>query len=463
MVTRWILAASVALTAIQTHQGAASPDTNFFSEDLALMKTEALRAASSGLVRDDVEAAYGRILRKLRDLLGHDGHPPAIPETTLQRIVNNGGHLPDGTVQRTRSAGVVVIRNLTTPAEAGRLLASLDRYVRRKADPGADLYWSKAQTEVRQDRRVASVVAGALLELWRSSSGPDLRRPCVAATADPAEVFVAGGVTGDGTVRIGGWSHLDFAEAFRRVFRPDPGRLDPDGYDPFLLPPDDRSSSSVLSVDPARLFGGLLSLRRLERGAVRVLPNLREVTALMLLRPLLGDVPADLIPGYRPGSQPHLDLSPRWHGELTDLVVDVPDLGPGDSVWWHPDAAMTINSVLGGRTTIDDGIAVAVVAGINLSVGPGPGCHDDRRNRNYRRKMAHAFTLGTRPPDSAADTAALKTASQPDSPSFGKTTGTWPSSAVPEASLPVAEEQGWRATFEDLDELGRKCLFDLAD
>lgn len=71
------------------------------------------------------------------------------------------------------------------------------------------------------------------------------------------------------------------------------------------------------------------------RGTLRVLPLLKEATAYWMLRPFLPDVPEGVFPGAFPGKTFH--ISNRWHPKLHDELVSIPEVGPGDTVWWHAD------------------------------------------------------------------------------------------------------------------------------
>ena len=55
----------------------------------------------------------------------------------------------------------------------------------------------------------------------------------------------------------------------------------------------------------------------------------------MLLRPLLTDVPGDVIPGVSPQSTVH--LSHLWHSDLFQAAVTLKNIQPGDAVFLHPD------------------------------------------------------------------------------------------------------------------------------
>ena len=86
-----------------------------------------------------------------------------------------------------------------------------------------------------------------------------------------------------------------------------------------------------------RAFQGWMSLGSSGpgRGPLRVFPLLRESTAYWMLRPFLPDVPRDVFPGAFPGKAFH--VSNKWHPAIHDHLMSVPEVGPGDTVWWHAD------------------------------------------------------------------------------------------------------------------------------
>ena len=70
-------------------------------------------------------------------------------------------------------------------------------------------------------------------------------------------------------------------------------------------------------------------------GTLRVLPLLKEVLAYVMMRPLLDDIPDNMIPGYQPKKL--LYLVPQIHKKLMDAMISIPKVNPGDTVWWHCD------------------------------------------------------------------------------------------------------------------------------
>ena len=52
------------------------------------------------------------------------------------------------------------------------------------------------------------------------------------------------------------------------------------------------------------------------------------------------DVAEDDLCGARPGRA--VGVSPEWHKELMAGMVSIPEVRPGDTVWWHTDICHTV-------------------------------------------------------------------------------------------------------------------------
>ena len=57
------------------------------------------------------------------------------------------------------------------------------------------------------------------------------------------------------------------------------------------------------------------------------------------MRPLLDDIPENIIPGFEVGSPGKcIFFLESWiHSKLMDSMVSIPKVNPGDMVWWHCD------------------------------------------------------------------------------------------------------------------------------
>ena len=69
-------------------------------------------------------------------------------------------------------------------------------------------------------------------------------------------------------------------------------------------------------------------------GTLRLIP-IAEGIAYVLLRALQDDVDEADLCGAAPGRA--LGVSPEWHPELTAALVSIPEVMPGDTVFWHTD------------------------------------------------------------------------------------------------------------------------------
>jgi hypothetical protein len=81
-------------------------------------------------------------------------------------------------------------------------------------------------------------------------------------------------------------------------------------------------------------------------GTLKVLPLIKEATAFVLQRPLSEGVPKNDFCGAIPGKS-H-DISSKWHDPLMRAVVPIPDMAPGDTVWWHGDLVHAVEAVQDG-------------------------------------------------------------------------------------------------------------------
>ena len=70
-------------------------------------------------------------------------------------------------------------------------------------------------------------------------------------------------------------------------------------------------------------------------GTLRLLPLIKESISHILLRPFLKDVDLGQIPGYVHGQLIYPEEA--LHKELFEGMVSIPEMRPGDSIWWHPD------------------------------------------------------------------------------------------------------------------------------
>ena len=105
-----------------------------------------------------------------------------------------------------------------------------------------------------------------------------------------------------------------------------------------------------------------------------------------MLRALQDDVDEADLCGAAPGRA--LGVSPEWHPELTAALVSIPEVMPGDAVFWHTDICHAVG----------DEHAGSEYASV-IYIGSAPDC---AKNRAYLPKQREAFLQGRSAPDFAA-------------------------------------------------------------
>jgi hypothetical protein len=260
------------------------------------------------------------------------------------------------------------------------------------------VYWSKPQVAARQHPAMAQTRA-FLNRLWRYSDATE--------TAAPTQYFFDPDRAVDyadrlrrrqpGDVSLGLSPHIDggsierwlapsFQHVYRRIFAGN--WRDHDGFD--------GASRAIAEEFPAphisnffRTYQGWIALSGQGKGdgTLQVVPMLNEALAYFLLRPLLADVPDDVLCGARRGKAQAIQA--EWHQPLIDNLVSIPHVEPGDTVWWHPD-------LIHGVEAEHRGTAVSSVIYI-------PGAPLCPKNARYAAQQRARFLDGRTPPDFGQD------------------------------------------------------------
>jgi Protein of unknown function (DUF1479) len=119
-------------------------------------------------------------------------------------------------------------------------------------------------------------------------------------------------------------------------------------------------------------------------GTLRVIP-IAEGISYVLLRALQDDVPENELCGAAPGRA--LGVKPEWHAEMMAGTVSIPEVMPGDTVWWHTDICHSVADEHAGKE----------YASV-IYIGSAPDC---AKNRAYLPGQKAAFLAGKSPPDFA--------------------------------------------------------------
>lgn len=376
------------------------------------------------MVRDDetarriaaLKARHGAAARpalaRLRDTLAPAldriaaSGPASVPEIGFGALAD--GRVGDVEVARLRGAGCVIVRNVFTREAAEAWAQALDDYLAQNAAEVAvrarlgdrygarwgdgppqiwPIYWSRPQVAARQAPELARVRSW-LNRLWVQNGAFD--PDCHCAYADRLRRRMPG------DARLGIRPHIDGGVASRwldpvegRAYAPvlagQPEAFDPwDARDRVHAPatPDSNGCAAF------RAWQGWVALspQGPGDGTLQLLPDIRAL-AWVLLRPMAADVPKASLCGAEAGAA--LWIGGQWHDWVLRALIPIPAVGPGDTVWWHPDLIHAVEPRHGGSSP-----------STVLYIGSAPGCP---RNHAMLAAQLPAFLEGRSPPDFPAD------------------------------------------------------------
>lgn len=340
----------------------------------------------------------------------HQRGEPVVPEVPFAEIERLG---TDTELQDlVRQRGCLVVRNCFSEQKAtgwsNEIARYLDdnNYLTQEIDPSLDqyfsslqkskpqiysVYWSKPQIEARQSEQLASV-RSQLNRLWdyqqdgQQEFDPD--RECTYADRtrrrEPGDnsLGLKPHIDGGSVER---WIEPGFQHVYRHVFS---GEFDK--YNAFSAigrtKTQEIKSPAVCSM--FRTFQGwtALSTQGPGDGTLQLIPSVNALP-YMLLRALQDDVPEGKLCSALPGRA--LLVDPEWHGELLQGLVPIPQMNPGDTIWWHPDVVHAVEDEHKGS-----GYSNVIY------IGSAPLCE---KNSRYLAEQAAAFKEGRSAPDFAAE------------------------------------------------------------
>ena len=137
-----------------------------------------------------------------------------------------------------------------------------------------------------------------------------------------------------------------------------------------------------------RTFQGWVALTRQgpRDGTLQLIPIAKSI-AYILTRALLLDVPENELCGSKPARA--LSVNSKYHSLLLKALTSIPEMKPGDTVWWHPDVIHAV----------EDNHFGANYSNV-VYVGSTPYC---KKNLEYSKKQSEKFLLGESPPDFAPE------------------------------------------------------------
>jgi hypothetical protein len=178
------------------------------------------------------------------------------------------------------------------------------------------------------------------------------------------------------------WLEPAYRKVFRYVFDGELARYD--AWDAAYRTEVDEYEGSSTMCSVFRTFQGWTALSSMEntQGVLFAVP-IPEAMAYILLRALLDDVPEDELCDVRPHHV--LPVSEKWHPLLMRGLSILPDLQPGDSVWWHCDLIHGVRPVTDQKGW-----------GNVMYIPAAPMCE---KNAHYAGRVARRFLVGESPDD----------------------------------------------------------------
>ena len=332
-----------------------------------------------------------------------------IPEISFNQINQRNTKF----VESIKKRGCVIVRDVFENLTIERLNNDLEKYIEennyyddQKKKSGLDkyfsdlksskpqimgLYWSKAQMEIRHSENMLKVKKW-LNNLW-------IYKNDEYEVFDPSkELSYADRVRrrepGDNTLGLSPhcdagsverWSDDYYQKIYKDIFSDNFLK-----FNPFDAKYRDKTSEfeSPAVAHVFRTFQGWTALTEQgpNDGTLQLIP-IAKAMAYILTRALLDDVPKDELCGSKLGKA--LSVNKEYHSLLLEGLISIPNMKPGDTVWWHPDVVHAVEDKHLGKNYSNV-----------VYVGSTPYC---KKNLEYVRKQAKKFLKGESPPDFAAE------------------------------------------------------------
>jgi hypothetical protein len=363
----------------------------------------------------DLAGRFARLTEALRDevadVRAETAAGGAVPEISYADVA--AGRVSEATRARVRRRGCVVIRGVFDPAQVQSWNAEIVRYIddihyleKSKAKAGLDkyfsalssgapqifsLYWSRPQMMARQAETMATTRAW-LNRLWTfEKNGVRLFEPDRQINyadrirrREPGDRSLGLSPHSDGG-SVERWCEPTFRALYREVLEGDPFKFDP--FDAEART-GTREIPSPAVCSAFRTFQGWTALTRQGPGdgTLNLVP-IAQTMPWMLLRALQPDVPQGDLCGAQPGRA--LGAHAQWHAPLLDALVPIPEVQPGDTVWWHQDILHAVEDHHRGSHYSNV-----------IYIGAAPWCD---KNARFVQRQAEAFVAGRSSPDFAAE------------------------------------------------------------
>lgn len=364
------------------------------------------RIAASGRTVEEVFAELeARIRPQVEEIeAAHARGENVWPQVQFSDI--QAGTVPAETMDAIRRRGCAVIRGHFTREQATQWDQDIVDYVdsnqffENYRGPGDDffssvgskpeiypIYWSSAQMEARQHPDMAAAQA-FLNGFWESESegrqwfdpSRDSLYPDRIRRRPPGTNSGGLGTHLDpGTLDL--WMTQGYQQAFRHLFDGTVEQYSP--WDPAYRTDANQYPGSTM-CSAFRTFQGWTALSDMahDQGVLHTVP-IPEAMAYLMLRPLLDDVADDDMCGVTTNKT--FPANQEWHPLLMRAIAGIPDVAPGDTVWWHCDMIHGVDPV-----TDQQGW------GNVMYIPAAPWC---TKNEEYAANVRASFLTGNSPSD----------------------------------------------------------------
>ncbi|KAF9638524.1 putative duf1479-domain-containing protein [Lasiodiplodia theobromae] len=281
--------------------------------------------------------------------------PKSIPVVSFSDIGENG-QFPSTLADEIRNRGCCVVKNVVSAEQALKWKKAMLDYVHSHPDVTGfpeekptlwKVYWTPAQVEARSHPNMikAQVAVSQLYTVGSSDVNIDLKSQ--AMYADRFRVREAGAVHAlpehldNGSIER--WEDLSYSACYEPIWD---GRWE--DYDAWDMTHRADAVTDLYGGPGAcsvfRSIQGWLSMANNgpQKGTLQLLPDIKLSTAYMLLRPFFDDDgKLDMESTYFYGAEPGMGqvLKDDWHPalQMDKSVISVPEIQPGDYVFWHCD------------------------------------------------------------------------------------------------------------------------------
>ena len=332
-----------------------------------------------------------------------------IPEIMFSDIVKN--KVDYKAIKSVRRHGTVLVRNVFPLEKSEEWFHQLDQYLDQNGyfeqdDPGLDnyfsdlkaekpqicaVYWSKPQVQARQSTEM-SQTKSFLNRIWNYKKNSTIHfdpdRECTYADRirmrQPGDTSLGLSPHVDGG-SIERWLGENYQHVYRPLFK---GNWK--DYNPF----NGEFRTEVEGIDsPAvcrafRTWQGwtALTTQGPEDGTLQLIPTILSI-AYVMLRPFMQDVPEEILCGAVEGRAQA--ITEEWHSLLLRGLVSIPNVEPGDTVWWHSDVVHAVEHEHKGKD----------ISSV-MYIGSAPLCE---RNMSYLERQKQTFLEGRSSPDFAPE------------------------------------------------------------